>query len=293
MILIKLDRKFYLVLFIILGMVAFAFAFTIAFARTNEVVCLMVTGKDPCRILFARQAVHNFREQDYGPKRLVIINHGAESVLPAHAHAFDSKSDVVEFRVEKKENALTLGDLRNIARALVPPGTIWTTWDDDDYRAPGYLTTMIREMGSADVLAWTRRTEFNANTGLVWGMELSTGFNALIFARQDMRLLYSRQDTMEDTHLIEAARRLGKEIKIYKNDPDIYVRTVHANNTSLYVDKYKTGVPLGKKNTTYSEFPLDAPKAANTRTFMSSYFKQGLECYLSESKATDSSAPPG
>ncbi len=292
MILIKLDRKFYLVLFIILGLVAFAFAFAFAFARTksSEVVCLMVTGKDPCRILFARKAVHNFREQDYGPKRLVIVNHGAENVLPAPAPAVaDGQGDVVEFRVEKTQNALTLGDLRNIARALVPPGAIWTTWDDDDYRAPRYLTTMIREMGSADVLAWTRRTEFNANTGLVWGMELSTGFNALIFARQDMRLLYSRQDTMEDTHLIEAARRLGKRVIVYRNDPAIYVRTVHANNTSLYVDKYKTAVPLGKKNT-YSEFALDAP---STRTFMSSYFKQGLECYLSESKATDSSAPPG
>jgi hypothetical protein len=97
---------------------------------------------------------------------------------------------------------------------------------------------------------------------------------------------------MEDTHLIEAARRLGKRVIVYRNDPAMYVRTVHANNTSLYVDKYKTGVPLGRKNT-YSEFALDAAKAANTRTFMSSYFKQGLECYLSESKATDSSAPPG
>ena len=64
------------------------------------------------------------------------------------------------------------GNLRNIGLAMVPPDAIWTTWDDDDYRAPIYLSVMQKEMAKHDahVLTFTERIEFNANTGYVWQM---------------------------------------------------------------------------------------------------------------------------
>jgi hypothetical protein len=233
--------------------------------------CIMITGKDPCREHFAKQSITNFLEQDYqGNKRMIIINHGSYRLQDSHSNS------IYEFHVDKAKNNLTLGDLRNIARAMVPPDAIWTTWDDDDYHAPNFISTMMKKLGRADVLAWTRRTEFNANTGLVWEMERKTGFSPLIFARQDMRMLYTRKDSMEDVHLLDIAKQLGKRIIIYQNDPALYIRTVHGNNTSLYVDRNKIDVSNTRGN--YIERNVDAKTAQKIRGFMMEYFKHGIEC---------------
>lgn len=262
----------------------------------------MVTGKDACREHFARQSIANFNQQDYANKRLIIINHASYVLLDnankSNSNTSTNKSNsninsntIVEFHVDKDANSLTLGDLRNIARAMVPLDAVWTTWDDDDYHAPNYISTMMKELGRADVLVWTRRLEFNANTGMVWKMELTTGFAPLMFARQDMRMLYNRKDAMEDVHLLDVAKDLGKRIVVFQNEPKLYIRTVHENNTSLYVDKYKTFIaPEPKKKGQYIESNIDANDANIHRTFMSSYFKDGIECY--NKQATNNYVPP-
>lgn len=261
-------RVIVVLIFIIIAIVAFL---TIFLQKQPTLYCIMITGKDPCREHFARQSITNFLEQDYqGTKRMIIINHGSYRLQDSHSNS------IYEFHVDKQTNNHTLGDLRNIARAMVPLDAIWTTWDDDDYHAPNFMSTMMKKLGSADVLVWTRRTEFNANTGLVWEMERKTGFSPLIFARQDMRMLYTRKDSMEDAHLLDTAEQLGKRIIVYENDPALYIRTVHGNNTSLYVDRNKIDVLNTKGN--YMERNVDAKTAQNIRGFMMGYFKHGIEC---------------
>jgi hypothetical protein len=251
-----------------------------------EIYCIMVTGKDACRGPFALRSVDNFIEQDYPRKQLVILNH-SPSYQVMTQQPNNTANNIHEFMIDKIKNKMTLGDLRNIGLAMVPPGAIWTTWDDDDYRQTNYLSIMQHEMErtNADVLAFTERTEYNANTGLVWRMSLKSGFS-LIFSKQDMRVLYERENTMEDINIIKSCRALGKQVVIYENNPEIYVRVVHGNNTSLFVEKIKEKTRShnkegGKDNEilNYTEHPVNQEYATSVRGFMSTYFKNGIECY--------------
>lgn len=201
------------------------------------VYCIMITGKDDARMCFARKSVQHFLQQDYPYKKLLIINHHPhEKVLK------DNDNDIMfELKVPKENNSL--GDLRNIALQLVPIDSIWTVWDDDDYRIPSYLSILYNQMyaSGADVVLFTRRYECNYNTSFVWEMELKTGF-VFVFAKQDLRLRYMSKDSMEDTNIISDFKKLKKKIHIFENDPNFYIRLVHSNNTSLYINKEKTEV---------------------------------------------------
>ena len=163
--------------------------------------------------------------------------------------------NVHEFKVSKTQN--TLGDLRNIALQLVPIDSIWTVWDDDDYRSPDYLSILYNQMKqtNADVVLFTNRYEYNKNTQFVWEMQLTTGF-VTVFAKQDMRIRYLQTDSMEDINLIEDFRKLKKKIHIYQNDPMMYIRLVHTNNTSKYVNKEKKNVRNFNSQSTYSEIDV-------------------------------------
>jgi len=213
------------------------------------VYCIMITGKDDNRIQLAKQSVRNFLEQDYKYKKLIIINH--------HEKSINMESDnVFEFQVPKKGN--TLGDLRNIALQLVPIDAIWTVWDDDDYRSPNYLSLLYSQMKryNVDVVCFTNRYEYNANTNFVWEMSLLTGF-VTVFAKQDLRIRYLEKDSMEDLNLIDDFKKLKKKILIYNNDPSIYIRLVHSNNTSQYVEKNKTTTNQISSNSGYLEKQVD------------------------------------
>ena len=215
------------------------------------VYCIMITGKDRSRICFAKKSVNNFLNQDYKYKKLVIINH---SQLPVTHDP--SSNNVFEFHVPREGN--TLGDLRNIALQLVPIDAIWTLWDDDDYRSPNYLSFLYQNMVSSrsDVVLFTRRYECNYNTKFVWEMEIPSGF-VIVFAKQDLRVKYLQKDSMEDVKLIDDFKKLGKKINVITNDPSIYIRLVHTNNTSLYVNKHKTEVIQNNDNDTYLEKYVD------------------------------------
>jgi hypothetical protein len=210
---------------------------SLVFLRSTMVYCIMVTGKDPSREAYARKSVQNFLEQDYRRKRLVIINHGTYQVL-------DRKDDpqMFEFHVEK--GAMTLGDLRNIALNLVPTDAIWTVWDDDDIRSSSYLSRMYYALriSGCDMVAICNRYECNVNTGFVWKIRQLKGLPT-VFCKQDLRVTYLPEDTMEDVHLIRDYRARGHPVYLWSwNDPAMYIRVVHSTNTSLYVNREKATV---------------------------------------------------
>ena len=266
---------------IILAIAILAIIHHYCYLQPSHMFCIMTTGKDPCRQSMAQQSLFNFLQQDYkGEKTLVILNQSTTSVI--NASTAESNSHIFEYFIDKEANNLTLGDVRNIGLAMVAPNSIWTTWDDDDYRATNYLTTMTRRMSNADVLVFTDRLEYNANNGHVWQIRLKTGF-PVVFAKQDMRILYKQKDTMEDTQLITDFLALGKSVRIYDNhsDPQLYVRMIHSNNTSNYVNRFKTGATKQHEHNTYQEYPIDAKLEQSVSSFMSTYFKTGIQCHKS------------
>lgn len=242
------------------------------------IFCILVTGKTNCRNLFGKQSIQNFFEQDYPNKQLIIINHGKQSII---GDVIKSSLDKVnETMVDKGEKSL--GDLRNMALGLVTEGSYWTTWDDDDYRPPHYISWMYDHLKrtDADLLAYTHRYEYNYNTGFFWETVWKTGFVTCL-ARKVKQFKYKSLNSMEDTDLLNDYRRFGHRVVVLsQNDPSLYIRLVHGNNTSQWVDPLKnkinknTGAFLEEKQVS------DEIKFLHTK-FILDYYKDGLSCMQS------------
>lgn len=223
---------------------------------TGPIYCIMITGKDAKRISFAKKSVQNFLDQTYSEKVLVIINHHDQlNVLPDNQY-----SNLFEFKIRKQ--GLSLGQLRNIALQMVAINACWTTWDDDDYRHPTYLTYLASFKTDGNTVAISNRFEYNKNNGVSWVSKKTDGF-VLFLASFDNRIKYTDKDTMEDMDILNDFREFRYVVKVMNNNPKLYVRLVHTNNTSLYVKPSRNYLVNGP---TYSErFTTNSEK-----TFISS-----------------------
>lgn len=254
----------------------------------QDIYCILITGKSKCRTYMAYCSIANFLEQSYARKKLIIINHGKIPLIKRdttlqHEIDLDIKdfpvvNNIYEFMIDK-HNGITLGDLRNIALELVPPDALWTTWDDDDYRHKNYLKILknVMDDNNADTVVFTRRYEFNNVSSFVWEMNLKSGF-VFVLSRKDKRIKYKSKDTMEDTDIINLCRKYGK-IHIFDNKPSLYIRMVHGNNTSLYVNNDKSRIiPPQRKGLNYIEKDVSEYVQNDISIFMSRYYKKGLIC---------------
>lgn len=216
------------------------------------VYCLMVTGYTSARIPYARASVRNFSEQTYSNKHLVVLNQAGEAVLTDDEHTRDN---MIEFFVDKRGK--TLGELRNMSLQFVPPDAVWTTWDDDDWRAPSYITTMIEAMRKRDAsfMMFMNRIEYNRLNSHAFRLTLRSGLMTF-FARQHPALRYAHVDTSEDRPLKEYAR-VHLNPHVLDNDPKLYVRLIHDDNTSVYVDKHRSLIRDTSKNKDFFEKELD------------------------------------
>lgn len=203
----------------------------------------MVTGKDDRRLSFARGAVNNFIEQrDYYPieyLHLIIINHNQTKVIGNTIH-----ENISEHYVSKEGK--TLGDLRNIAIGMVPKGAIWVTWDDDDIRMPGYLKAMYENMRASKACAAmiTNRFEYNVRSCSAWQSRLESGFLWFMVEKcsETEHLLYDSVNTNEDKPIKDFLLKMSNNKCTWiQNDPSWYIRLIHSDNTSMYVDKHQTG----------------------------------------------------
>lgn len=237
----------------------------------ERITCVMVTGKDAAREPLARLAVRNFAEQDYPNKRLLIINHGPFACVAPGAAA---PAGVTEVRVAKAPPHATLGALRNRALDMLAPGELWAVWDDDDHRAPDYLSRLHAALASAraDLVYYTDRIEYNANTGLVWRAHVPWG-SVHVLARQHPRVRYmADRDTMEDVELVDDHRRAGLRVVALDSARFAahYVRLVHGTaNTSLYVAPDKTELAPGREGG-YQELPATAGERAAVAAWLAS-----------------------
>lgn len=243
------------------------------FLKTSDdpiIYCLMITGKDDSRIKLARKAVNNFNMQTYPNKKLVILNHSNIHVLQDKTSL--NPKGIHEFNIEKERRKLSLGAMRNISLELVAHDALWTTWDDDDWRAPTYLSTMYNELratGSVCVALGSRH-EFNVNNNYAWKSQLKSGF-PIVLAKFDRRVIYQDKDTLEDTNIIkDYATHVGKVTVIHPTDI-MYVRTVHMNNTSPYVNPNKQTIATTQQFSMYHEMQLSSDETHAIQEIMSDY----------------------
>lgn len=205
--------------------------------HTPEIYCLMVTGKDEARINYAKLAVQNFLAQTHPYKRLIIVNHHQTlKVLDdnaLHIHPY------IKEHYMPKTPSTTLGDLRNFSLSHVPIGTLWTIWDDDDYRRDDYLEYLLRHHTSNNIVCFQNRLEHNINTHTSWVAHKKSGYVTLL-APRIASISYLKRDSMEDVNLISDYKNMKYKQTILDNTPNLYLRLVHSNNTSLYVNPKKT-----------------------------------------------------
>lgn len=99
------------------------------------VSCIMPTSD---RREFVPQAIRNFLAQDYSPRELIVLDDGRDSVadlIPQH-------ESIRYVRLDRKS---TIGAKRNIACELAR-GELIAHWDDDDWMAPGWLSSQVKAM---------------------------------------------------------------------------------------------------------------------------------------------------
>lgn len=232
--------------------------------KPPPVYCLMVTGHTHDRVAFARNSVANFLSQSYDDKHMVIINQSDTAITE------EDRPNILEIFVNSEGK--TLGELRNMSLQLVPPNAIWTTWDDDDWRAPEYISTMVSAMEreNADFLMYQTRIEYNHLTKFAFKLTLRSGLMTF-FAKQNPYLQYAHVPTSEDKPLKDFAKR-HLNTYVLKNDPKLYIRLIHGGNTSVYVDKTKRGLKDTRTNKNFFEDPLSDEEQKFVDNIISKYY---------------------
>lgn len=219
--------------------------------KFTPIYCLMITGKTEQRRHFAKIALANFNIQTYPNKYLIIINEGSHSTLNNYTNE-RRLNNVMEVMINKRTHGLTLGDLRNISLEMVPPDAIWTTWDDDDWRHETYLEVLcnrLKKNPSHRYLLYQNRLEYNFKTGFSWKVRIRNG-TSIVFAYKDSSIKYDSLNVNEDVIVKQLMlSRISKGAgTIYDNDPLLYIRFVHNDNTSIYVDSKKEAIRIPVSN---------------------------------------------
>ena len=244
---------------------------TIQYFSNNETIyCIMITGKDNDRELYSLLAITNFLNQTYDNKVLIIINHGS--------FALNSDDSNIKIYNITKTPDVTLGHLRNIALdKFVPVDGLWITWDDDDYRSNTFLQTLYDYMitSRVDAVSFNTRYEFNIHTMFLWKTVLKEGF-VFKLMRNNKHIRYLLKDTMEDINLLQDLKRNNIRYKVIDNISDysiVYIRLIHASNTSLYVNKQKDKVMPSCKESNYQELPVSKNECLCILKIIVSYYK--------------------
>lgn len=208
-----------------------------------SIYCVMVTGFNDARVRFAKASLENFFQQSYVNKKIIIINQSNETIFSKEKH----NPNVIEMMVKRT----ALGILRNIALELVPPNAIWTTWDDDDWRASKYLETLETHLSRdpmKKVLMYTNRLEHNVLTNFTWRVKIPSG-SYIFFMYNNPSIRYDNVANKEDVIIKKTISETNHQTVIF-NNPDyaMYVRFVHGNNTSVYVNETKNNLMKYKNN---------------------------------------------
>lgn len=199
-----------------------------------SVTAVMLTGKCRQRAHMADVAYDCFLKQTYrGLRTLLIVNqdHTRGFLQTRHFEAYKEHQHLIQAVNEtgvRQREAPTLGHLRNLALDRVSGTDLVVIWDDDDWMAPNYIETMVNHYvpGRISLMRHQLKHDLDFNTSFV--ARNSTGWHGQAIFDAATPHRYPHLQRGEDT----AFRNLfGDRVIVFDNDPAIYVRTVHANNT--------------------------------------------------------------
>ena len=260
---INIKYLTYIYIILILGFVIY-FNF-LKTSKNTPVYCLMITGHLKNRRKFALKSIQNFLKQSYDNKHLVILNQDNISLLK------NNYDNILEVKIDNTNK--TLGELRNISLQFVPPNAIWTVWDDDDYRVSNYIDTMVNQMHktNCDFLMFQNRIEYNLNNDFSFKMTLKSGFMTF-FAKYNPYLQYEHISTSEDKQMKQYALK-NLNVHVFNNNPLVYIRAIHTNNTSVYVSQNKNQLQNTKNNKVYFENNLTKYEKELVNNIIYKYYK--------------------
>ena len=234
----------------------------------TDVYCIMITGKNNNQTKFANISIENFKRQTFENKKLIIINEGTERLIINP----NNEPRIIEIMIERKDY-MTLGELRNIALEYVPMLQIWTTWDDDDWRSDNYISILYQKLKTqkVDVVMFTNRLEHNLRNSFSWMITLNSGF-ILFFGIKDWYTSFENVDYNEE---IKLKTHIKKNVKhyIYNNDPSMYIRIIHDDNTSVYVNFNKFKIQDTSSNIDYLERNISETQQEYVTTIIDKYYK--------------------
>lgn len=231
----------------------------------ETIYCIMVTNRPE----FIDIAISNFKIQTYSNKKLILVNNSDRRFLNNK-----TDKDIFEYVVEKK--GFTLGKLRNIAlTAFVPIGGLWTTYDDDDWRAKNYLEELYKNMKNSglDIIFLRNRLECNLNTGFIFRSEFKNG-RQFFLARHVKDFAYDDLDSLEDMTIKAQYEKAEKKIGIFHNDAKLYIRIMHTSNTSVFVDKNKKSIVRYSDKNEYHEFEANNDEIDYVRSVMKARYSR-------------------
>lgn len=232
------------------------------------VYCLMITGKNPLRNTMAKISIRNFLAQSYKNKHLIILNQSEKTLLN------QEYDNILEAFVDN--DGKSLGTLRNMSLQFVPPNAIWTTWDDDDWRHPTYLAVLmeVMEKEKCEFLMFQNRLEYNLITKYMFQSRMKSG-TMIFFAKQNPYLKYTNIDVLEDKELHEYAVN-NLNVSVYDNAAFLYLRLIHNNNTSIYVNPDKKVVKNNDHSRNYFEYEISQKDKKYIRNIISTQYKNVL-----------------
>ena len=236
----------------------------IKFCNTNTIYCLMVTGHNEKRYVFAKKSIENFNLQTYKNKKLIIINQNDKSLLSSEIE------NILEVFIDKENKSL--GTMRNISLSFVPPNAYWTTWDDDDWRHPEYLAIMMKQIlkNNVDFIMYQNRLEMNIKNRFCFKKKIKSG-TMQFFAKHNPYLKYEDKNVLEDVNFKKFAL-INLKTYIYDNDPILYMRIIHDENTSSYVNNEKIQIRDTKHHKEYFENEVETEEEIYAEKILSTYY---------------------
>ncbi len=209
----------------------------------KPIYAMMVTGKDAQRIEWAqKQLQFYFEKMNYPDDYKHILIASEHSSLSVKRAQDESRKNVIELRIANRSQT-TLGDIRNRLLALVPTGSYCFVLDDDDYLDPDWLKQMLHHWpnNNTALIQFNSRLNHNIITQSSWQSHIPSGFVHFlgdIDALRAIQFQYLSENTMEDIMIHDL--QIGQQRHIWSNeDPSVYIRYVHNNNTSVFVDRHQ------------------------------------------------------
>ncbi|WP_417356348.1 glycosyltransferase [Gallaecimonas pentaromativorans] len=200
-------------------------AFYKAMKQRPLLSCIMPTANRPG---FAKEAINAFLAQDYPHKELVIVDDGHDDLrhlVPPHP----------AIRYHRIAPGLSLGAKRNRCCELAS-GHIIAHWDDDDWRAPDWLSRQVAllEKSGADLCGLAALFFAEPATGRCWQYRYdgeppwAAGGTLCYWRRYWLAHPFSDRQIGEDNAFV-----WEPGCKLALSDYELgYIATVHGANTS-------------------------------------------------------------